>query len=129
MGKRRAPSQNGVVVATNKDPTESPSKEKRSVCNTFQNSIVGGLEKVFFKYGQFVAKHPIPVIIGSLIFAGLCGIRLYFEWDNETDQVALWVPSDSDFTKNQKWLADNFPSSVRLSSIIIKAMLVDVKFM
>ena len=80
------------------------------------------LEKVFFKYGQFVALHPIPVIVGSLLFAGLCGIRLYFEWASETDQVNLWVPTDSDYYRNQKWLSDNFPSSFRLSTIIIKAM-------
>ena len=123
MGKRRAPSgptQNGA-----KSPTvdTAPSKKEKSSCGDMvQNTIVGGLEKVFFKYGQFVAKHPIPVVVGSLIFAGLCGIRLGFEWASETDQTDLWVPKNSDFYRNQKWLTDNFPSSFRLSSIIIKAM-------
>ena len=37
-------------------------------CQPIQHAIVGGLEKVFFKYGQFVARHPIPVIIGKLVF-------------------------------------------------------------
>ena len=40
-------------------------------CQPIQHASVGGLEKVFFKYGQFVARHPIPVIIGKLVFQTL----------------------------------------------------------
>ena len=57
---------------------------------------------------------------GSLILASLSGIRLAFEWSSETESSELWVPRDSDFYLNKKWLRENYPSSTRGSFIIVK---------
>ena len=57
---------------------------------------------------------------GSLILASLSGIRLAFEWSSETESSELWVPRDSDFYINKKWLRENYPSSTRGSFIIVK---------
>ena len=39
--------------------------------------------------------------------------------EEETDSLNLWLPTDSEYVRNSKWLRENFPSKTRLSSILI----------
>ena len=39
--------------------------------------------------------------------------------EEETDSLNLWLPTDSKYVRNSKWLRENFPSKTRLSSILI----------
>lgn len=41
--------------------------------------------------------------------------------EEETDSLNLWLPTDSEYVRNSKWLRENFPSETRLSSILILA--------
>ena len=92
-------------------------------CGKVQATIVGGLERLFFKYGSFVASHPIPVIIISLVFGGLCGLPMFLGFEEERDGLELWVPKDSNFYSNSKWLSANFPSGFRFNAIILAVSL------
>ena len=38
--------------------------------------------------------------------------------EEETDNLNLLLPTDSDYVKNAKWLRENFPSNTRFSSIL-----------
>ena len=42
----------------------------------------------------------------------------FLEMEKETDNLNLWLPTDSDYVKNEKWLRENFPPNTRLSSIL-----------
>ena len=76
------------------------------------------MEKFYGWFGQVVAKYPLWVILACLIFAALCGIG-FLNLENETDQLELWVPTDSDFYRNNKWIAEKFPSSIRSQSVML----------
>ena len=87
-------------------------------CQKVQNAIFGNLERFFKWFGEIVAKFPWIVIPVSLTFMALTclGIMNIYE---ETDQLELWVPTDSEFYVNSKWLKSAFPSSVRVQSFMI----------
>lgn len=53
----------------------------------------------------------MPVIIFCLLFAGVCTIPYLVDFKEEKDQLELWVPRDSEYYKNAKWLADNTEKS------------------
>ena len=65
-----------------------------------------------------MAKYPLIVIPVSLTFMALTclGIMNIYE---ETEQLELWVPTDSEFYDNTKWLQTTFPSDVRVQSIML----------
>ena len=65
-----------------------------------------------------MATYPLPVIVVSLLVtglgaAGLASIRL------ENNAIKLWIPQQSDFTRNYNWLYDNHPPEFRQHSIIV----------
>ena len=39
--------------------------------------------------------------------------------EEETDNLKLWQPQDSEYVRNSMWLRDNFPSNTSESSILI----------
>ena len=70
------------------------------------------------RLGCKVATYPLPVIVVSLLVtglgaAGLASIRL------ENNAIKLWIPQQSDFTRNYNWLYDNHPPEFRQHSIIV----------
>jgi len=59
-----------------------------------------------------VAGNPIKTILLCLISCGLCGIGL-LNFSEENNAFKLWIPSNSDFYKNNEWLEKNFPPDNR----------------
>ena len=93
-------------------------KGPKVCCLAIQNAIFGNMERFFLWFGQKVTKYPGWVILGCLIFAGLCSLG-FLLLESETDQLELWVPTDSDFYRNNKWISDTFPSNVRAQQLMI----------
>ena len=60
----------------------------------------------------------MPVIIISLLVTLLGSIGLIFI-RAENNAIKLWIPQQSDFTKNYQWLYENYPPEFRQHSIII----------
>ena len=87
-------------------------KGPKVCCLAIQNAIFGNMERFFLWFGQKVTKYPGWVILGCLIFAGLCSLG-FLLLESETDQLELWVPTDSDFYRNSKWISETFPSNQR----------------
>jgi hypothetical protein len=75
-------------------------KGPKVCCLAIQNAIFGNMERFFLWFGQKVTKYPGWVILGCLIFAGLCSLG-FILLESETDQLELWVPTDSDFYRNR----------------------------
>ena len=57
-------------------------------------------------------------VLGCLIFAGLCSLG-FLLLESETDELELWVPTDSDFYRNNKWIEETFPSSTRVQQMML----------
>ena len=75
---------------------------------------------IFFniRLGVVASEKPVPVIIISLVFTllGCLGLLLLRV---ENNAIKLWIPQESDFTKNYHWLYENYPPEIRQHSIII----------
>ena len=59
-----------------------------------------------------MARNPVKVICLNLVVTGILTAGL-FNFYEEKDMVKLWIPEDSDFSKNSLWLKDNFPPKLR----------------
>jgi hypothetical protein len=93
-------------------------KGPKVCCLAIQNAIFGNMERFFLWFGQKVTKYPGWVILSCLIFAGLCSLG-FLLLESENDQLELWVPKDSDFYRNSKWISKTFPSNVRAQQLMI----------
>ena len=87
-------------------------------CQKVQNAIFGNLERFFKWFGELVAKFPLIVIPISLTFMALTCIGILNLYE-ETEQLELWVPTNSEFYDNSKWLQEAFPSNVRAQSFML----------
>ena len=87
-------------------------------CLILQNAIFGNMERFYLWFGKKVAKHPGYVILCCLIFAGFCCAGTFLS-KSETDELELFVPRNSDFYRNSKWIEGNFPSKFRVQEFIM----------
>ena len=87
-------------------------------CQKFQDIVFGNMEKFFNKLGYKVAKHPFIAILISVSIAGLLMVG-FVRWRNETDASELWVPSNSEWYQNYKWLSETFPSKTRYQQYML----------
>ena len=93
-------------------------KGPKAFCLTVQNAVFGNMERFYLWFGEKVAKYPGFVVLGCLIFAGLCSLG-FLLLESETDQLELWVPTDSDFYRNNKWISKTFPSKMRAQQFML----------
>jgi len=70
------------------------------------------------RYGRLVAEHPLKTVLLSLLACGLCAIGL-INYTEENNAFKLWIPTNSDFYKNNIWLEENFPPDNRLNNVIL----------
>ena len=67
-----------------------------------------------------LSRNPFPVIIGCVVLAGVCIIPIFVDFKQETEGLELWVPRNSDYYLNAKWLQSNLPpSSFRFNGILV----------
>ena len=73
---------------------------------------------LIIRLGVVTSQKPVPVIIISLVFTllGCLGLMILRV---ENNAIKLWIPQQSDFTKNYHWLYENYPPEIRQHSVII----------
>jgi len=82
--------------------------------------ILGNLEKFFFWWGGKVTQHPSIVILSCIVLTGAAATGLLrFRQESRANQ--LWMPSDSEYNTNKKWLDEHFKTKERSSIILFKA--------
>ena len=69
--------------------------------------------EIFFRYPSFF-------ICLSFAITLLSGLGL-FQFYEESEMTALWVPKGSKFRNDFEWVEENFPKQVRWSQVIFKA--------
>ncbi|TRY61569.1 hypothetical protein TCAL_14942 [Tigriopus californicus] len=75
--------------------------------------------EAYFKrrHGQWVSAHPYLVIALTFLATVLGGVGLMnFHW--EANAIKLWIPSNSDFTKDFNYLWTNHPPEMRFHSVL-----------
>ena len=87
-------------------------------CQKFQDVVFGNMEKLFKKFGCIVGAHPYITILISFGISGLFMIG-FVCFRDERDMIELWVPDESEFYKNNKWVDENFHSSERLQHYLL----------
>ncbi|CAB4059408.1 NPC1 [Lepeophtheirus salmonis] len=86
-----------------------------------KNILLDSLEKAFYRWGIFISRYPLFVIFSVLIIALLSSIgflRLSFEYKMEK----LWIPQNSEFISNKKWIEENFPTNYRVQIISLLSL-------
>ena len=90
------------------------------ICEKNSSKLVRLLEKGFYYWGCFVARRPWLVISASLVLTSLFALG-FLNLRFESDFNKLWIPKESSYLSNNKWLSDNFPQNKRIQSLIFQA--------
>jgi len=108
-------------VTVSKLPTkEFPEtfREPTRDLETGGSKLVHKFEGFFYWLGSLTARRPMPVILVSMVVVGLgCAGLPYIKTENNA--IKLWIPQNSDFSQNYKWLWNNFPPEIRMHSAIL----------
>ena len=86
--------------------------EKRSILIYFQINLIS--------CPFFYTRHPILTITMSGLIAVVCMVPAVIDYKEETLNLELWVPRDSNYYKNAKWLEENFPSTARYLVVLLE---------
>lgn len=66
------------------------------------------LSKTFYRYGHFVALHPLPFVAIPLLVTAFCAVGL-LHLDPLTDAVYLFTPSDAPSKTERQIIHDLWP--------------------
>lgn len=87
------------------------------IVERYNEVFLGGLERGFYRWGKFVARHPWPVIGTTFMVTTLCSLGfLLFRIQYATDE--LWIPSTSPFKANKEWKNTHFKKNTRYENIM-----------
>ncbi|GFO48108.1 patched domain-containing protein 3 [Plakobranchus ocellatus] len=100
--------------------TTQPDARPVSCLQKVSNAITGTLENAFERLGLSIGHHPARYIVGSVLVCLLCALGL-IAFSEVSDPDDLWVPKDSQVLKDQDWIDENFPSTVRREQIIAES--------
>ena len=67
----------------------------------------------------YFCRHPFAVILFCVIFAGISSLPYILDFKEEKDQLELWVPRNSEYYDNSKWIRANYPSKSRWSQVLL----------
>ena len=93
-------------------------KKDGNCCQKFQDGVFGNMEKGFQKFGTLVGGSPYITILIGLLVSGLFMIGL-IQFRDEEKMVELWVPDESEFYNNYKWVKEHFHSTERLQHYLL----------
>jgi len=89
------------------------------IVEKYNDVVLGGLERAFYRWGKFVSRHPWPVIGTTFTVTTLCSLGfLLFRIQYATDE--LWIPSSSPFKANKEWKNTHFSKNTRYENILFE---------
>jgi len=85
-----------------------------------KRGVMGNLSHYFRAHGHTVVRHPVKVILASVLCLAVAGIGLV-RFREESEMTALWVPHDSDFRHRFNFVQEHFPLQQRFHHVILEA--------
>ncbi|KXJ77899.1 hypothetical protein RP20_CCG006239, partial [Aedes albopictus] len=70
--------------------------------------------------GRFVASNPWRTIIACWLTVAVCSLG-FLRFHHQRDPLKLWVPQESKFLRDTKWLIDNFQEGNRIETVMLTA--------
>jgi len=74
----------------------------------------------FYRIGVFVSTNPWKTILFSWLVVSFCSLG-FICFYNERDPMKLWIPEESTFLHDTKWLTSRFGEGTRVQSFLITA--------
>lgn len=83
------------------------------------SGVMAILARYYGMHGRFVARHPIKVLLASLLFTAFCGAWIY-RLHIITRPESLWVPPGSLTASDKQYSDDQFGPFYRIEQVIIR---------
>ncbi|GIY70533.1 NPC intracellular cholesterol transporter 1 [Caerostris darwini] len=77
------------------------------------------LEENFCHWGTYVAEHPLPIMILSLVVSFILASGLLFRFSVTTDPVDLWVSRSSQARQDMEYFNKHFEPFYRVEQMIV----------
>ncbi|GIZ00033.1 NPC intracellular cholesterol transporter 1 [Caerostris extrusa] len=77
------------------------------------------LEENFCRWGTYVAEHPLPIMILSLVVSFILASGLLFRFSVTTDPVDLWVSRSSQARQDMEYFNKHFEPFYRVEQMIV----------
>ncbi|CRK87719.1 CLUMA_CG001509, isoform A [Clunio marinus] len=107
-------------ISLNNKRLQRASDNKRSKLEIFSYHVSTYIGNFFYKLGLCVAENPYKTITFSFIFVLISCIG-FLNFFQERDPLKLWVPENSQFLKDTKFIINNFGQGIRAQSVLIVA--------
>ena len=65
--------------------------------------VINSLEKVFYRWGHFVASHPYAVIVCALVATAACGTG-FLNFTSMADVQKLYLPPDHIYLQGRHYI-------------------------
>ncbi|XP_060075668.1 NPC intracellular cholesterol transporter 1-like, partial [Ylistrum balloti] len=99
-------------------PNNSHGQENKPfIIQRIFNKITSSMENGFYSLGLLIGTHPLKTVVLSAFLVGIFAVGV-INFTENTYSESLWVPPDADVCKYKEWVSVNFPSTLRIVSVI-----------
>ena len=88
------------------------SKRCGKILQSTNRVVISSFEKVFYKWGCFVAGNPLPIIMASFAVCALCSIGM-IDFRSEAELRKNFLGVNSSYNRAARWKEDNFKLGAR----------------
>ncbi|MBN3321253.1 NPC1 protein, partial [Atractosteus spatula] len=123
--KQRILSEYGPILDSNNIHSinrSSDEQEEVSCCETVGERFERGLRGLFSAWGSLCVRHPLAVLLVSVVFIAACSSGLVY-MRITTDPVELWSAPDSQARREKEYFDSHFGPFFRTEQLIITTTL------
>lgn len=80
--------------------------------------IILSYDHLTFRLGYSIAERPWQIIGLCWLVVALCCLG-FTQFDNERDPLKLWIPQNSEFLRNTKWIIEKFKEGTRVQRFVL----------
>ncbi|XP_033855505.3 NPC intracellular cholesterol transporter 1-like [Acipenser ruthenus] len=121
--KRLIMSEYGPILDNNSLNSVNRDREHQgqtSCCETIGERFENFLRLIFTNWGSFCVRHPLPVVLCTLIFIAICSSGLVY-MKITTNPVDIWSSPNSQARKEKDYFDSHFGPFFRTEQLIITA--------
>lgn len=80
--------------------------------------IISSDDHLTFRLGFSIAERPWQTIGFCWLVVALCCLG-FTKFENERDPLKLWIPQNSEFLRNTKWIIEKFKEGTRVQRFVL----------